>query len=197
MNKLLPFLAFSILLLVPLGSQQVFANHPQLVCPPLGTLTDNTGFASPNFGGRYCISEISPNFQLTSCPPGYALETLTFFGVTPFLMIQACTADGSQQTPDPTHPDQCQDKATLVGNHCVPDLNQVCGSGTIPQNMMCVAQQMGSMIGGLLLDIDTTALLIASIGTNPIITGLVGITLAGVAGQVAWFVHRRKKSRNS
>jgi len=52
---------------------------------------------------------------------------------------------------------------------------------------------MGSMIGGELLDINTVSLLVASIGTNPIITGLVGITLAGVAGQAVWFIHRRKK----
>jgi len=177
LNKLLPLLAFSILLLVPV-SQDVFANHPQLDCPPLGIFTDSTGFSSPNFGGRYCISEISPNFQLTSCAPGYALETLTFFGVTPFLMIQACTADGSQQTPDPTHPDQCQGAAILIGNHCF-------------------AEALSSMIGGILMDIDTTALLLASIGTNPVITGLVAVTLAGVAGQAVWFVHRRRKSENS
>jgi len=53
------------------------------------------------------------------------------------------------------------------------------------------------MIGGVLLDIDTVPLLVAAIGTNPIITALVGITLAGVAGQAVWFVHRRKKSKNS
>jgi len=53
---------------------------------------------------------------------------------------------------------------------------------------------MGSMIGGELLDINTVSLLIASIGVNPVITALVGITIAGVAGQAIWFVHRRRKS---
>ena len=52
--------------------------------------------------------------------------------------------------------------------------------------------QMG-MIGGELLDINTVSLLVGAIGTNPVITALIGITLAGVAGQVVWFVHRRKK----
>jgi len=52
--------------------------------------------------------------------------------------------------------------------------------------------QMG-MIGGDLLDINTLPLLVGAIGVNPVITGLVGITIAGVAGQAVWFVHRRKK----
>jgi len=52
---------------------------------------------------------------------------------------------------------------------------------------------MGSMIGGELLDINSVSLLIGAIGTNPIITALMGITIAGIAGQAVWFVHRRKK----
>ena len=35
-----------------------------------------------------------------------------------------------------------------------------------------------------------------AIGVNPVITGLVGITLAGVAAQAIWFVNSRKKSEN-
>jgi len=62
---------------------------------------------------------------------------------------------------------------------------------------VCTAQAIGSMIGGELLDINTVSLLVASIGVNPVITGLIGITLAGVAGQAVWFVHRRRKSENS
>lgn len=49
-------------------------------------------------------------------------------------------------------------------------------------------------VGGNILEIDNYALFVAAIGTNPVITGLVGITLAGVAGQTLWFVHRRKNS---
>jgi len=49
-------------------------------------------------------------------------------------------------------------------------------------------------VGGNILEIDNYALFVAAIGTNPVITALVGITLAGVAGQALWFVHRRKNS---
>jgi len=45
----------------------------------------------------------------------------------------------------------------------------------------------------MLLDIDSWALFVANIGVNPVITGLVAITMAGVAEQAAWFIHRRKK----
>ncbi len=49
-------------------------------------------------------------------------------------------------------------------------------------------------VGGNILEIDNYALFVAAIGTNPVITGLIGITLAGVAGATVWFVHRRKNS---
>ncbi len=192
MNKLIPLLAFSILLLVPVGAQQVFANHPNLSCPPPGILSPflSLNYISANLNSvTFCYTLIG-----VACPAGYARDTI--FEIITAVSFTACTTL-PQSTPDPTHQDQCQDKATLVGNHCVPDLSQVCGSGTTPQNLMCFAQSMGSMIGGALLDINTVSLLVASIGTNPIITGLVGITIAGVAGQAVWFVHRRKKSKNS
>ena len=55
-------------------------------------------------------------------------------------------------------------------------------------------QGICNAVGGNILEIDNYALFVAAIGTNPVITGLVGITLAGVAGQALWFVHRRKNS---
>ncbi len=60
-----------------------------------------------------------------------------------------------------------------------------CATLTFPMGM--------SMVGGELLDIDTMALFIGAIGVNPVITGLVGITMGGVAAQVVWFVHSRRK----
>jgi len=56
---------------------------------------------------------------------------------------------------------------------------------------------MMDMIGGVLLDIDSTSLLVASIGSNPVIAGMFAVTVAGVAGQAVWFVHRRKNFKNS
>ena len=55
-------------------------------------------------------------------------------------------------------------------------------------------QGICNAVGGNILEIDNYALFVAAIGTNPVITGLIGITLAGVAGATVWFVHRRKNS---
>ena len=89
----------------------------------------------------------------------------------------------------------CGDHTEEILGFCVPILLELCSTGTMIDMGVCTAQAMGSMIGGVLMDIDTTALLVGAIGTNPVITGLVAITLAGVAGQAVWFVHRRKKSK--
>ena len=51
---------------------------------------------------------------------------------------------------------------------------------------------MMSMVGGIPLDIDTVSLFIGAIGVNPVITGLVAITMGGVAAQAIWFVNSRR-----
>ncbi len=89
----------------------------------------------------------------------------------------------------------CGEHTEEILGFCVPILAELCSTGTMIDMGVCTAQAMGSMIGGWLLDIDTTALLVASIGTNPVITTLMGITIAGVAGQAVWFVHRRKSRK--
>ena len=178
MNKLIPFLAFSILLLVPVGAQNVFANHPQLACPPPGILNTDPTILENVFGtSNFCYAKISSIPGPLTCPPGYSPGT--FFSTTtfPLVNIGACIAE-PQPTPDPTHPDQCQGASFLFENHCF-------------------AEALSSIVGGELLSINTIPLLLGAIGTNPIITGLVGITIAGVVGQTAWFVHRRRKSENS
>jgi len=89
----------------------------------------------------------------------------------------------------------CGTKTVLnTEGQCVPDMSKVCGAGTIPDFdlLMCFGLTLGA-VGGELLEINTVSLLVAAIGTNPVITALVGITIAGVAGQAIWFVHRRKK----
>ena len=74
-------------------------------------------------------------------------------------------------------------------------------TGTVQAFAICqkinFPMNMGSMIGGELLDLDTMALFVGAIGVNPVITGLVGITIAGITGQAVWFVYRRRKSVNS
>jgi len=98
---------------------------------------------------------------------------------------------------NPSPPVSCGPKTVMNSdNQCIPDLSQVCGQGTIPDFdlLMCFGIALGA-VGGELLEINTVSLLVGAIGTNPVITGLVGITLAGIVGQAVWFIHKRKKRR--
>jgi len=173
LNKLIPLLAFSILLLVPIGAQEVFANHPQLACPPPGILNSNPLYIANNhfFAGNFCFVFVGPGF---SCPAGYNIDTVidnVGVGIVGS-SFSACTTL-PQSTPDPTHPDQCQGASILVNNHCF-------------------AQALSSIIGGELLDINTVPLLVGAIGVNPVITGLAAITMGGVAAQAIWYVNSRR-----
>ena len=82
-------------------------------------------------------------------------------------------------------------------------LGLVQNSGTLPTAVIVVnpgtLQTIPSIcaIGGELLDINYVSLFIGAIGVNPVITGLVAITMGGVAAQAVWFVHRRRKSIKS
>ncbi len=188
MNKLLFAVVFSVLLLIPIGAQQVFATHLTVGCPPPGILNTDPTLTFQGTSNFCIVPILSP-----ICPPGYSQGIL--FNGNP---ISIC---GSSLVSTPTPAGSCQNGAVLDANdHCVPDLNQICSTGTIvepTQMLTCIAQAAGSMIGGALLDINTVSLLVGAIGVNPVITGLVAITMGGVAGQAVWFVHRRRKSKNS
>jgi len=187
-NKLLPLLAFSILLLVPVGAQNAFANHPA-VCPFggfLNSLTDAIiqGTTNTNF----CIENGNPPVQF-GCSPNYSsvnIDSITFPGI----IQQIC---GALPVVPTTTTGQCLNNAVIQGNHCVPDFDAICTGGSVQSGITCIAQAMNNLVGGTLLETNTLPLLVGAIGVNPIITGLVGITIAGVAGQAVWFVHRRKK----
>jgi len=105
--------------------------------------------------------------------------------------------DGVGDVCDPFDSSQVCGTGTLGDNgllQCVPDLDAICGDGTMISGLQCIGLAMMA-VGGTLLEIDTFALFVGAIGVNPVITGLVVITIAGVVGQVAWFVHRKKRSR--
>ena len=195
MNRLIPLLSFSLLLLVPIP-QSTFANHPTIPgCP-------STGFSSivaayiPNkptqsslilripVGVDACIHTLrldDPNNPPLFCNPPYvAFNSIKLLGAPLRDSYSACITSlpANLQITDITHPHQCQGASVLINNHCF-------------------AEALGSMIGGTLLEIYTMALLVGAIGTNPIITGLIGSTLAGVVVQTVWFVHIRRKSKNS
>ncbi|MGQ0790755.1 MAG: MopE-related protein [Nitrosopumilaceae archaeon] len=109
-----------------------------------------------------------------------------FCGSGTILIGNECIPDSNQQ------PIVCGQNTIEISGICVPDLAQICGQGTIISGMQCIAQQMGQMIGGTILEIDNYALFVAAIGVNPVITGLVGITIVGITGQVVWFIYMKK-----
>jgi len=172
LKNLLALIAFSVLLLVPVGAQQVFADHPELPCPPPGILNKNSDIViSGGFEDNFCYI-----LKQVGCPIGYTLQDIRNM-LLPFEFLgsifEVCLLAPPLSTPDPTLTVQCQGAAVLLNNHCF--------------------AQIMSVVGGILLDIDNWSLFVANIGVNPVITGLVAITMAGVAGQAAWFIHRRKK----
>ena len=187
MNKIIPLFALSVLLLAPVGVQESFADHPdELGCPDFnyfGDLYPGILVSGDDVGFFY---EEHVTLDLTFCfvffPGGGAAECITGPWIGPaFIEDRAggeANARGCSTDPIPvphiTLAEQCQGAAVLIDNHCF-------------------AQALSSMIGGELLEINTIPLLVGAIGVNPVITGLVGITLAGIVGQTAWFVHRRKK----
>ena len=87
----------------------------------------------------------------------------------------------------------CQAGTIEQGNECIADFASICGEGTFISGLQCLGLGVQA-IGGTLLKINTFALFVGAIGVNPVITGLVAITMVGVAGQIAWFVHRKKKT---
>ena len=181
MNKLIPLLAFSILLLVPVGTQNAFAGNPQVLNPSI---------FNPSASGIMIVDTLDttqPNTKTSSasCPAtdqiigGGKLHFTQFALTTPDRWIVDESLNLSTNSYDVT--------VTVLENSRIEfQAFAICSGITTLLN------QLG-MIGGELLDINTVSLLVASIGVNPVITGLVGITLAGVALQAVWFVHRRRK----
>jgi len=82
-----------------------------------------------------------------------------------------------------------------VGVECTPNLNEICGEGTFISGLQCLGLGLQA-IGGIFVEIDALAVLGAAVGVDPLITGLVVITMLGITGQAAWFIHRRKKKSN-
>ena len=93
----------------------------------------------------------------------------------------------------PTSTTTCSSGTILQENECVPDLDSICGEGTFISELQCLGLGIQA-VGGTLLKINTFALFVSAIGVNPVITALVVATMVGVAAQVGWIVHKKKKN---
>ena len=181
MNKQLPIVVFSILLLVPVGAQNAFADH------------------SDQYSGTdgHCLDAPVPAVDYQNCNlSGVVLAGLDLTGAD-FTLADLTNADLSGTTLiSADFVDAILSGADLSGADLTDaDLSGAILTGT---NLNCLNHPIcDALVGGYLIDIDNASLFVAVIGTNPVITGLIGITLAGIAGQALWVIHRRKNSKNS
>ena len=177
--KKLVLVAFSVLLLVPVGVHSVFANHPMILgCVPPGELNTDPDFTAffgnlNQFFDVFCQHSPQPIVLNLVCPEPYELGSISNNNSPLGGFLYFACVDTPIQVEDTTHPNQCQGAAILINNHCF-------------------AEALSSMIGGELLDIDTMALFVGAIGVNPVITGLVALTMGGIAAQAMWFFHQRR-----
>ncbi len=173
LNRLLPLLTFSILLLVPIGAQNAFANHD---APNLSTDGHCAVLPAPGLDFQYCdllgVDLSDANLEGID----FSNADLSGVNLSGAILIDADFVETNLSGADLTGAD-------LTGADLSGCLNHpICAD---------------PVVGGYLIDIDYTPLFVAALGTSPIITGLVGITLAGVAGPTVWFVYRRKNIENS
>jgi len=180
LNRVIPLLVFSILLLVPVGVQNAFAGNEDVL---------NSDISNPSASRILVVttSDNEPNTKTSSasCPAtdqvigGGKLHFLQFALTTPDRWLVKESVNLSTNSYDVT--------VTVLENSRIEfQAFAICSGITTLLN------QMGSMIGGALMDIDSMSLLVGAIGVNPIITGLVAITMGGVAAQAIWFVNRRR-----
>ncbi len=188
-------ICFSIILLVPVGAQEAFAAIHIVdlsVIPPFPnqniisgdtivwsldgvTTTGCTPLLSNTFNVNFFIgggpTDTAQCIAVVYNVPGTATITVFFWDGIFYLPVISL---------DP------------VSIFVTPTLS--CGPGTIEVNGVCQCEQQNTQcVGGVIIDIDTVSLLAGTIGIDPLLTGLIGITIGGLAVQAVWFVHRRKK----
>ena len=184
LNKLLPLVTFFILLLVPIGAQNAFALHTD---PFLGIdghcdLTLNPPVLGVDYSNCNLSGVVLADLNLSGAD--FSGADLTNADLSGANLVSADFVDANLSG------------ANLSGA----DLSDADFSGANLSGAIlnCLNHSIcDALVGGYLIDIDNASLFVAAIGTNPVLTGLVGITLAGVAVQAVWFVHRRKNSENS
>jgi len=180
LNKLLALFAFSVLLLVPVGVQEALAGaeNPNVL---------NNDILTPSADGIMIVDSLIAQgtdikTSTATCP---ATDQVIGGGKLLFKQFAHTTPDRWMVEESVNLSTNSYDvKVTAFENIRIEfQAFAICAGITT----------LFQMVGGMLLDIDSWAVLGASIGTNPVITGLVALSMAGVAGQTAWFIHRRKK----
>jgi uncharacterized protein YjbI with pentapeptide repeats len=178
LNKLFPLITFFILLLVPIGAQNAFAAHS---APGLATDGHCSVSPAPTLDFQYCdLSGVDlSGADLTGID--FSNADLSGANLSNTILIDADFVDANLSGADLTGAD-------LTGA-------DFSGADLSGANLDCLNHPIcADLVGGHLIDIDNVSLFVAVIGTNPVIAGLIGITLASIAGPAVWFVYRRKNS---
>jgi len=58
---------------------------------------------------------------------------------------------------------------------------------------LSISDVLTMAVGGMMIPVNAIALLAAGIGVDPLVTGLLLVTVVGISVQVAWILHKRKK----
>ena len=57
---------------------------------------------------------------------------------------------------------------------------------------LSISDVLTMAVGGMMIPVNAIALLAAGIGVDPLVTGLLLVTVVGISVQLAWILHKRK-----
>jgi len=86
---------------------------------------------------------------------------------------------------------------TCPDGHVMTGLTTGFFGGSISLTPKCtplsISDVLTMAVGGMMIQVNAIALLAAGIGVDPLVTGLLLVTVVGISVQVAWILHKKKK----
>jgi len=136
------------------------------------------------------IEEIKLTFETTTDATDYILDLIDINMLTD----PDSDGDGVPDSQDicPNFDDNIDTDRDGIPDGCDENPTLACGPGTTLEGFMCMCTQA---IGGIMIPTETISLLAAGIGVDPLITGLLLVSMVGISLQVGWLLHKRKESR--
>ncbi len=189
---------FSIILFIPVQIPNAFSSH---TAPAIGVDGHCLGSSGPGVDYSYCdlsvatLSNTDLNNAILSNAKLAGLDLtgfdfteadLTNADLSNTILLSVDFVDADLSGADLTNADLSD--ADLSGANLSGAILTGAILSSCHNHPVCGAQT----IGGYLIDIDYTSLFVATLGNNQVITSLVGVTIAGVAGPTIWFISKRK-----
>jgi len=137
------------------------------------------------------IDEINFHFTTTTDATDYDLDLIDINMIT----SPDSDGDGVPDSQDicPNFDDNIDTDSDGIPDGCDENPTLSCGPGTTLEGFVCLCTQI---VGGALAPIDTISLLAAGIGVDPIISGLLLLSMVGISFQVGWMLHKRKSNKS-